>query len=379
MYFSKNKNYFRFIIWFLTVALVTFGFGLSILWQAIQPHANLLSLASDQIILSFILIVCLVIILAIIAARYFRLSDNDLFAEQTSEIFKIINIFEKSLDTLSEINKDNADKISLLVTKVKQYQSTIKVNHRADVDIKNSIKRIGDKIDKTAQNTSIIDNLVKDSEQKSKSALDGLMSVKQLSTANQKLYFALDEYTEKVQIIAQRVESMADLARYLSLNATIEASKTTNSEEFSSLVNQIRQLNSVSQQAAISITGLTGDMQRQLKQTQQTSNNKLNETEKNITTVSQAINFLTKISNQTKQICKDIKIIDQESKDVRRAAQQIDDIIVDHGKGTQNLSKDIRQVSEAMKKQVYTVRILNRSFNSLQRVASRLNFLVKSK
>ena len=92
MYFSKNKNYFRFIIWFLTVALVTFGFGLSILWQAIQPHANLLSLASDQIILSFILIVCLVIILAIIAARYFRLSDNDLFAEQTSEIFKIINI-----------------------------------------------------------------------------------------------------------------------------------------------------------------------------------------------------------------------------------------------------------------------------------------------
>ncbi len=240
MYFSKNKNYFRFIIWFLTVALVTFGFGLSILWQAIQPHANLLSLASDQIILSFILIVCLVIILAIIAARYFRLSDNDLFAEQTSEIFKIINIFEKSLDTLSEINKDNADKISLLVTKVKQYQSTIKVNHRADVDIKNSIKRIGDKIDKTAQNTSIIDNLVKDSEQKSKSALDGLMSVKQLSTANQKLYFALDEYTEKVQIIAQRVESMADLARYLSLNATIEASKTTNSEEFSSLVNQIR-------------------------------------------------------------------------------------------------------------------------------------------
>ena len=98
-----------------------------------------------------------------------------------------------------------------------------------------------------------------------------------------------------------------------------------------------------------------------------------------ITTVSQAINFLTKISNQTKQICKDIKIIDQESKDVRRAAQQIDDIIVDHGKGTQNLSKDIRQVSEAMKKQVYTVRILNRSFNSLQRVASRLNFLVKSK
>ena len=279
MYFSKNKNYFRFIIWFLTVALVTFGFGLSILWQAIQPHANLLSLASDQIILSFILIVCLVIILAIIAARYFRLSDNDLFAEQTSEIFKIINIFEKSLDTLSEINKDNADKISLLVTKVKQYQSTIKVNHRADVDIKNSIKRIGDKIDKTAQNTSIIDNLVKDSEQKSKSALDGLMSVKQLSTANQKLYFALDEYTEKVQIIAQRVESMADLARYLSLNATIEASKTTNSEEFSSLVNQIRQLNSVSQQAAISITGLTGDMQRQLKQTQQTSNNKLNETE----------------------------------------------------------------------------------------------------
>ncbi len=138
-------------------------------------------------------------------------------------------------------------------------------------------------------------------------------------------------------------------------------------------------MNSVSQQAAISITGLTGDMQRQLKQTQQTSNNKLNETEKNITTVSQAINFLTKISNQTKQICKDIKIIDQESKDVRRAAQQIDDIIVDHGKGTQNLSKDIRQVSEAMKKQVYTVRILNRSFNSLQRVASRLNFLVKSK
>ncbi|MBT4349478.1 hypothetical protein HOD19_01710 [bacterium] len=379
MYISKNKIYWRFIAWFLIVALLTTAIILAIFWSVIAKDLNLFYLAIDKIVLSLVFTIASVIILAIIAARKINLPNHGVVQEQIVEIRKIIKTFKKSLNNLSNINKDNKENIEVLSLNIKSCQTGFKVNNQTGTEIKSSIKQIANKINKTAQSTVMIDNLATNSENKSQSALDSLVVIKQLSTDNQKLYVALDAYTDKIQFIAQRVASMADLAHYLSLNTAVEAHKTADSEEFSSLVGQIRQLNSVGQQVAVNIQGLTEDMQRQLKQSQQRAVNKQGSADKNITTIGQTINFLTKISKQTKDICQDIKIIDQETKDVRQSIEKIDSTTTILDKDSKNLSKNINQVSNSVKKQVYAIGTLNRSFNNLQRVIDSLSSLLGSK
>ena len=376
MRIAETKIYIKFIAWFLFVAILPIIVLLVAILKSDPNNSIFQQAVGNNLLASIFFTLALVFVLALIVARHFSKLITRPVQVSVTDLLKVVNTLTKSMDNLVAANKDNKEIAKFLVARAKQQQQGLKSGNKAVAEIVQSLDQISSKTDKTTQNAFGIDKLVDDSEQKAQSALSGLVVVKQLSTENQKLNAALDDYANKVQVVAQRVESMADVAKYLSLNATIEANKTVISDEFSGLVNQIRQLNIISQQAAVSIKDLMTDMQRQLKQNKEASAYELQETDKNIGIIGQTIQFLTKITNKTKKISQDIKIINNETKDTQKAADQVIKIITDLNIDSQSLVKEINQVNQVIDKQLWISRSLNRSFNTLHKAVDNLDKLV---
>lgn len=269
MKIADTKIYLKFIAWFLLVAILPLILLFAILFQfdLSQAETALIGAETSNILFGLFITLALVLILALVAARILSQSITSPVQFSVEDLLRVVKNLDKSINNLSLASQDSRQVVKFLSNSTRQQQKGLDSGHQSIGKIAKSLDQIVNKVNITTQNTASIDKLTDESEAKVQAGLGSLLAVKQLSTENQKLTQALDDYTERVSIIAQRVESMADLAKYLSLNATIEANKTNISEEFSGIVNQIRQLNTISQQAAVGIKDLTGNMQRQIEQT----------------------------------------------------------------------------------------------------------------
>ncbi|MDP2812708.1 MAG: hypothetical protein Q8O32_03375, partial [bacterium] len=238
---------------------------------------------------------------------------------------------------------------------------------------------ISSKTQSASTYTQNIDKLASSGSQKSQSAVTSLVAIRNLATENQKLSQALDHYASKVKDLASRMATLSDIAKFLSLNVSIEAGKTSFSEEFSGLVSQIRELNISTEQAAVSIHSLAADMQRQIEQARQSSVYEWEETDKSIKILGQTIEFLNKILGDVGTVSKSIKIIDQETGQSKNQADNIHLMIKGLNQEAKSLVRHSDDVTRIIHQQLVLTRALNRSSAALSKVSSTLNDLVGDK
>lgn len=377
MRLAETRMYLKFIYWFLLAAILPMALLFFALFK-LQPDNIIFHNAFlNNILFSVFSTSALVLILAMAAARRFSYLITKPVQVSLDDFAKVINTLEKSMVNLAEANKTNRQIALSLFTKAKSQQKGVNSGYKAIFNIVQSLEQINQKISTTEENTKQIDNLVDESGQKAEKALSSLVAVKHLSTENQKLTQALSSYADQVSQVAERVSFMANEARFLTLNASIEASKTNTSLEFQALVHQIRQLNVISQEAALGIQKFVENMQAQIKQTKQTASFELKETDQNIGVISQTIQFLTKITKGSKQIGQNVTLISSEAQATKCSVEEVSVTMNDLDLAAKNLVKEAELVSQLSDKQSNTLKVLKRSFNSLSDAVNNLSQIVE--
>ena len=377
MRLAETKMYLKFIYWFLLAAILPMALLFFTLFK-LQPDNIIFHNAFlNNILFSVFSTSALVLILAMAAARRFSYLITKPVQVSLDDFAKVINTLEKSMVNLAEANKTNRQIALSLFTKAKSQQKGVNSGYKAIFNIVQSLEQINQKISTTEENTKQIDNLVDESGQKAEKALSSLVAVKHLSTENQKLTQALSSYADQVSQVAERVSFMANEAHFLTLNASIEASKTNTSLEFQALVHQIRQLNVISQEAALGIQKFVENMQTQIKQTKQTASFELKETDQNIGVISQTIQFLTKITKGSKQIGQNVTLISGEAQATKYSVEEVSMTMNDLDLAAKNLVKEAELVSQLSDKQSNTLKVLKRSFNSLSDAVNNLSQIVE--
>ncbi len=378
MKIAETKIYLKFIVWFVLVSVLPLFLLFALIFQFdLQRTASIFASAgADVVIFGFLVTLALILILAMVAAKLMAKSINNPVQISVNNLIKVVNSLSKSISNLAEISKNNRQAIKTLTVSTNSQLQNLKSNHKLITKIAGLLSETTDRVNLASKSTANIDALADEGETKAKVGLNSLVAIKLLSTENQKLNQALNDYAQQVAVIAGRVSSLADLAKYLSVNATIEANKSNISEEFSALVSQIRELNVISQQAADSISQLTQDMQRQFEQTKQSSRHELKETDKSINVIDQAIQLLTNITKQSRQISKNIKIISAETNETNQSAQAISQAIVDLNKEAQGIVKSTDSINQMVVKQNNISQSLNRAFNTLRQVVTELDKIV---
>lgn len=377
MRLAETKIYLKFIYWFLLAAILPMALLFFALFK-LQPDNIIFHNAFlNNVLFSVFSTSALVLILAMAAARRFSYLITKPVKVSLDDFSKVINTLEKSMVNLAEANKTNRQIALSLFTKAKSQQKGVNSGYKAIFNIVQSLEQINQKISITEENTKQIDNLVDESGQKAEKALSSLVAVKHLSTENQKLTQALSSYADQVSQVAERVSFMANEARFLTLNASIEASKTNASLEFQALVHQIRQLNVISQEAALGIQKFVENMQAQIKQTKQAASYELKETDQNIGVISQTIQFLTKITKGSKQIGQNVTLISGEAQATKSSVEEVSVTMNDLDLAAKNLVKEAELVSQLSDKQSNTLKVLKRSFNSLSDAVNNLSQIVE--
>jgi len=373
----ETKIYLRFISWFVLVSLLPL-LALFVAVYIFSPEQFLsASLELKQAILFAIFVsLALVLILSLIATR--RLSKSVTYPVHISvlELSKVVTELFKSVEKLLAISNQNSELSQFLITSSQNQDKGLKEGTKSVDDIVKSLNKIAKKTKASAKRTSDINILATDGQAKSQQALDSLNQVKNLVTDNQKLSQALDNYAQDVKDIANRVATLAETAKFLSLNASIEASKNSFSEDFSSLVSQIRELNITSEQAASAITALADNMQKQIEESRESSVNQWEETNKTIKVTGQNIQFLTQIVSDIAQVSSSMQIIDQETQETREDAGTINTMIKSLNKESRSLVKHVDDISRIINEQMVITRALNRSSESLTSVTKTLDDLV---
>ncbi|MCB9802540.1 methyl-accepting chemotaxis protein [Candidatus Nomurabacteria bacterium] len=377
MRLSETKIYFKFIGWFLLVAILPLFLLFFALFR-LQPDSFIFQTTFlNNVLFSIFSTSALVLTLALIAARHFSYLITKPVKVSIDDLEKVIGTLKKSIDNLAESNKHNKQIASLLFSSTKDQQKGLNTGDKAVGEIVQSLSLINQNINRTQKNTSQIKGLANEGESKAQLALSSLVAIKHLSTENQKLNQALASYAGQVSSIAERVDQMAEAVRYLSLNASIEAAKSEVSLEFEALVHQVRQINSISQEAALGIKKFATSMQQQIKNSENASQYELKEADKNIGIVGQTIQFLAKITKDSTQISKNIDIICSESGETKQAADQVTEVIKNLGNNSKNLVKEAQNVNHLVEKQSNNLRVLRRSFNILSDTVANLAEIVE--
>lgn len=373
----ETKIYLKFISWFILVSLLPVLSLITAIYLFDKNSYRLINQGLLQAV-TFGLLVSLafIFLLSLLATR--RLSASVTRPIQTSlgDLSKVVNDLSKSIQNLSEISQNSGDLSSFLLTSSQNQQAGIKTGSKAVSGIAKSLNQINLKTDALAKNSNNINSLASDSSAKSKEAIDSLVAVKHLVTENQKLSQALDHYAYKVGEIAKALAALSENAKFLSLNASIGANKFSYSEEFSSLISQIRELNVSSEQAAVNIASLANDMGRQIEQAKQSSVYQWEETSRSIVIVSQTIKFLGKIVANISGISQSIQTIHKETKATKNQANNINDLVSDLNKESRSLVQHIDNVTQIINKELVLTRSLNRSAAALNKVTDTLNNLV---
>ena len=374
---AETKIYLKFIFWFVAVSLLPIALLFLIIYGFSPDNSVLLDPGLQKtVLISVFISIALIFILSLIATR--RLSNLITKPIQISvgELSKVVDDLFKSIQNLSDISQNNSELSQFLIDSSQTQQSGLKTGAKAVSEMVQSLDQIARKTKVSAQNTQKIDVLAAEGSAKSNVALDSLVVVKQLVTENQKLSQALDAYAFKVKDIAKHVEILADTAKFISLNVSIEANKTAFSENFSSLIAQIRELNITSEQAATSIQSLAGDMQRQIEQAKQSSVHEWQQTDKTIKVIGQTIKFLNGIVGNVGSVSKNIKVINQQADETHRDADSISFMIGDLNKEAKSLVKYIDDITKTIYKQLSVTKALNHSSAALNKVTDTLNDLV---
>lgn len=377
MKITETKIYLKFISWFIAVSLLPLLILFIIIYLFDSNRTILNSPELFRAILIGVLAsIAFVFLLSLLATKYLTKLITKPIKTSVQELSKVVDSLFKSVQNLSEIGNNNSEISKFLLTNSQEQQKGLKKGSNAVVEMVQSLNKIAIKTKTTAKDASKIDSLAEESTAKSNIALDGLVTIKHLATENQKLSQALNSYAHNVKEIAQRVEMLAETAKFLSLNVSIEASKTSFSEDFSGLVSQIRELNVTSEQAANSIQTLAEDMQRQIKQAKDASIFEYEETNKSINIVAQTIKFLNKIISNVGNISKSVQIINQETGETNKEADNINLMINELNQEAKSLVKQTDNIATIIDKQLVVTRNLNKSSAALNKVTNTLDDLV---
>ncbi len=381
MKIAETKIYLKFISWFVLVSILPLLILFIVVYSSDPNSTQLLNNPETMrsIMLGIFISLAFVFFLSLIATRFLSRVVTRPIQLALNELLKVVDDLSKSVQNLSDISQNDSDISQDLLLNSQDQQKGLKTGQKAVAQIVKSLNQIAIKTKSSAQSTANIDKLASESGDKSQAALDSLVAVKHLVTENQKLSQALDAYADKVADITKRVEVLADTAKFLSLNVSIEANKTAFGEQFSSLVSQIRELNITSQQAASSIQALVADMSRQIKQAKQSSVYEWQETNKSIQIVGQTINFLNKIVGNVGSIAKSTQVISQETEDTHQDADKINSMILGFNKSAKSLVDNADDITKIIHKQLVVINSLNKSSAVLNKVTDNLNNLVGDK
>ena len=374
-----TKIYLRFISWFIGVSLLPLII-LFLIIQVFDPQNTILSNESlnRAVLIGLFISLAFILFLSLIATRYLSKLITKPIKIAVRELSKVVHNLAESIESISYISSDNKDISDYIVQSSKKQSQGLISGHQAVREMVQSLNRIFKKTSSTEKKTGQINDLSKKSKKQSTIALDNMNIIRQLNTENAVLNQALESYTSEVEEIAQRVASLSETARFLSLNASIEAHKSNEeNEEFSSLVSQIRELNIISEQAAISIQDLVNNMQEQIELNKQSSLTEKKETGQGISMVAKTIKLLQKIAMQVGGIVRGVKVINKETDDTYQEADKINIMIKDLEGESKSLVKQADHISHIISKQLVLSRKLNKSSLSLKKVNDNLNNLLE--
>jgi len=374
-----TKIYLRFISWFIGVSLLPLII-LFLIIQFFDPSNTILSneALNRAVLIGLFISLAFILLLSLMATRYLSKLITKPIKKSVQELTKVVNNLAESIESISYISDDNKEISDYIVQSSKKQSQGLIKGHLAVKEMVQSLNKIFKKTSSTEKKSKQINDLSKKSKKQSTIALDNMNIIKQLNTENAVLNNALESYTSEVEIIAQRVASLSETARFLSLNASIEAHKSNEeNEEFSGLVSQIRELNIISEQAAISIQDLVNSMQQQIELNKQSSLNEKKETVQGISMVSKTIKLLQKIASEVGGIVNGIKIINKETDDSYQESDNINIMIEDLEGESKSLVKQADHISQIINKQVVLSRKLNKSSLGLKKVNDNLNNLLQ--
>jgi methyl-accepting chemotaxis protein len=376
----ETKIYLRFLSWFIAVAFLPLAaLFLSIYLFNSALLQSVLIESRDTVLFAIFISLALILLLSLIATKLLSKSIIKPIKISVWELSKVVGDLFKTVQNLSAISQNNGELSDSLLRSSQAQKTGLKTGSKAVFDMVNSLNQVAQKTKLAATKTRNVDKLASDSGDRSKEALDSLVVVRQLLTENQKLSHALDGYAEDVKNISSRVVILAETAKFLSLNVSIEASKTSFGNDFSDLVSQIRELNIISEQAAESIGTLVANMQRQIEQSGDFSKHQAQETDKTIKVVSQNIHFLSKIAANMLQISQNVQAIDQETQETRQDSEDIGTMIKKLDTEAKSLVGHVDTVTQTINQQVAIIRSLNKSSTALNAVTTTLNDLVGEK
>jgi methyl-accepting chemotaxis protein len=377
----ETKIYLRFISWFIVVALLPLvSLFVSVYFFNHELFHSVFSEPSDTrftILFAIFISLALVLFFALLATRLLSRSITKPIQVSVLELSKVVDNLFKTVQNLSDISQNNGELSQSLLESSQAQGKGLKTGEKAVIDMSHSLKQVANKTKLAASKSRSVDKLASDSGDKSKEALDSLVIVKQLVTENQKLSQALDQYAGDVKGVSARVVALAETAKFISLNVSIEASKSSFSEDFSDLVAQIRELNVNSEQAAGAIGTLASSMQRQIEQATDSSDYQWKETDKTIKVVSQTINFLSKIASNMVQVSKSVQVIDKETQETKQDSEDINTMIKKLNIEAKSLVGHADTVNQTIGQQASITRSLNKSSAALNSVTKTLNDLVE--
>ncbi|OGY89655.1 MAG: hypothetical protein A3B30_02540 [Candidatus Komeilibacteria bacterium RIFCSPLOWO2_01_FULL_52_15] len=261
-------------------------------------------------------ILALVAILAILYI-FVRSVTNTIIRPIQETIRNLMRSSSFISQSVSSNEKTSATQARVADTLQKNYESQAEdlagVNHEIS-EIASSLEGISTQTRAATKNVTRIDTLAAQGEREATEARESITSIKRLSTAHEVLLATLQRYSEQVDAIAADVRRIANATNYLSLNATIEASKVSGAmKSVSSLVSEVSRLTLVSKDATVRINELVTTIQNQLQKSKETSSAERKEAESSIVVIDKALRSLEAMSHEAKQISQNVRAIDEET------------------------------------------------------------------
>lgn len=377
MKIAETKIYLRFLGWFLVVSLLP-AVTLILVIYSYYPDKSIwdFSAAGRAILLGVLISVAFVFLLALIATRKLSSYITRPIQSSVHELSDVTQSLLKSVENLSATSKKNSEISRFLLTSSKDQKLGLDKGTKAVSGMVASLDQISIETRDLVNDAKDIDRLAIDGKKQSNQALESLATIKNLVTENQKLSHALDTYTDRVEQISKRMEVLAETAKFLSLNVSIEANKESFGAEFASLVSQIRELNITTEQAATGVNNLAKEMHQQIKQAKESSIFEVQETEKSIGIITQTVKFLGKISNRISSVSLSVKAIDKRTSANYQEADNISSMIQELSEQSKSLLRQTDDIAQVIGQQSAVSKELNQSSKSLSNVTDSLKKLV---
>jgi methyl-accepting chemotaxis protein len=379
MKIAETKIYIRFILWFIGVAFLSILSLFAVIYLFTPNFFDLLVAGLWRgIVIGVFVALAIALLLSLLATKYLAHVVSDPVHRAIGKLFKVAETLAKSVQNLSDISQNNSEVSQFLMVSSQEQRKGLTKGKRAVSGMVNSLQAISQKTQVIVKDISTLDNLATGSgKQKVTSALGNLKAVNNLVSEHQKLSHALDDYSQQVKDIVIQVKNMAESTELISANLIIELHSDKKSDKkLSNLISQMRDVSDTSATTADLISKVATDMQRQLKQSKDEAIFGQEDTKKSINTITQAVNFLTKIIGSVSNITQSIQVVNQETTETQEDADNILLMINNLGKEAQNLIKHTDDIAVIINKQLVVNRALNRSSGELGDVTRSLNNLI---